>query len=200
MSFLEAVYFEQVYLVFIITKLAAVVVHSNQCALAFYWVRIILRFIMRLTPEHRLQIVQLYYENHGSVRATYRALRQFYGAHNGPSERLIRETMNRFTTKFSPNDNIHPVRRRTVRTPQTIAAVQESVEEDANVSVRRRAQQLHLSRSTLWTILQKDLGPHPYRIQLVQKLKPNDHHLRRTFAEWAKAQIPIDPQFQQNFV
>ena len=84
--------------------------------------------------------------------------------------------MNRFTT-FSLNDNIHHERRRTVRTPQTIAAVQESVEEDANVSVRHRAQQLHLCRSTLWTILQKDLGLHPYKIQLVQELKPNDHHL-----------------------
>ena len=66
-SFLEAVNFEQVYLVFIITKLATVVVHSNYCALAFHWVRIILHFIMRLTPEQRLQIVQLYYENHVSV-------------------------------------------------------------------------------------------------------------------------------------
>ena len=72
---------------------------------------------MKLTLKQRLQIVQLYYESHGSVRATYRALRQFYGAHNRPSERLIRETMNRFTTTFSLNDNIHHVRRRTVRTP-----------------------------------------------------------------------------------
>ena len=92
--------------------------------------------------------MQLYHENHGSVRATYRALRQIYGAHNRPSERLIRETTNRFTTTFSLNDNIHPVRRRTVRTPQTIAAVQESVEEDANVSVHRHAKQLHLCCST----------------------------------------------------
>ena len=48
-------------LVFIITKLATVVIYSNQCALAFYYIRIILHFIMRLTPEQRLQIVQLYY-------------------------------------------------------------------------------------------------------------------------------------------
>ena len=102
---------------------------------------------MRLTPEQRLQIVELYYENHGSVRATYRALRQFYGAHNLPSERLIMETMNRFTTTFSLNDNIHPVR------PETIAVVQESVEEDANVSVPRRAQQFHLCHSNFYIFL-----------------------------------------------
>ena len=74
----------------------------------------------------------------------HRALRRFYGAHNRPLERLIRETMNRFTTTFSLNDKIHPVR------PQTIAVVQESVEEDANVSVLRRAQQFHLCRSNFY--------------------------------------------------
>ncbi|MDK1801134.1 DUF4817 domain-containing protein, partial [Klebsiella pneumoniae] len=31
----------------------------------------------RLTPEQRLQIVQFYFENNGSVRNTYRALRPF---------------------------------------------------------------------------------------------------------------------------
>ena len=30
--------------------------------------------MVRLTPEQRLQIVQIYFENHSSVRATYRAL------------------------------------------------------------------------------------------------------------------------------
>ncbi|CAH2102017.1 unnamed protein product [Euphydryas editha] len=32
----------------------------------------------RLTPEQRFQIVQIYFENHGSVRNTYHALRPFY--------------------------------------------------------------------------------------------------------------------------
>ncbi|KAK9874203.1 hypothetical protein WA026_002560 [Henosepilachna vigintioctopunctata] len=32
----------------------------------------------RLTPEQRLQIVQVHFENNGSVRNTYRALRPFY--------------------------------------------------------------------------------------------------------------------------
>jgi len=37
------------------------------------------QFIMnRLTPEQRLQIVQFYFENNGSVRNTYRALCPFY--------------------------------------------------------------------------------------------------------------------------
>lgn len=39
----------------------------------------------RLTPKHRLQIVQIYFEKHGSTKETRRALRAFYGAHNRPS-------------------------------------------------------------------------------------------------------------------
>ena len=75
----------------------------------------------RLTPEQRLQIVQIYYENNGSVRATHRALRPIFGRHNRPSESLIRLTMDRFRTTFTLVDNTHPQRRRTVRTEDAIA-------------------------------------------------------------------------------
>ena len=47
----------------------------------------------RRTPEERLQIVQLYYANNNSVRATFRALRPFYGVHNRPTELQIRRTV-----------------------------------------------------------------------------------------------------------
>ncbi|XP_054745598.1 uncharacterized protein LOC129249937 [Anastrepha obliqua] len=112
----------------------------------------------RLTPEQRLQIVQIYYENKGSVRATHRALRPIFGRHNRPSESLIRLTMDRFRTTFALVDNTHPQRRRTVRTEDAIAAVEQSIEEDPNESIRHRAQQLQMCPSTLWKILRKDLG------------------------------------------
>ena len=60
-----------------------------------------------------------------------------------------------------------------------------SVTEDPNLSTRRRAQHLSLSAFTTWTILQKDIGLWAYKIQLVQKLEPNDHLRRRIFADWA---------------
>ena len=37
-----------------------------------------------LTLEQRLQIVEIFYQNNGSVRQTCRALRPFYGVHNRP--------------------------------------------------------------------------------------------------------------------
>lgn len=88
----------------------------------------------RLTPEQRLQIVQFYFENNGSVRKTYRAIRPFYRRQNRPSEQLIRLTMERFRTTFTLIDNSHPQRRCTVRTEEAIAAVERSIEEDPNES------------------------------------------------------------------
>ena len=107
----------------------------------------------RLTKEQRLQIVQIYFENNGSVREVYGKLRPFYGRHNRPSEQLIRLTMDRFRTTFTLCDNTHPQRRRTVLTEETIVAVEQNVEEDPNESIRHRAQQLELCPSTLWKIL-----------------------------------------------
>jgi len=102
-----------------------------------------------LTPEQRLQIVEIYFENHGSVRETHRTLRPFYGRHNRPSEQLIRLTMKRFRTTFTLLDSTHHSRRRTVRTKETIAAVECSTKEDPNEYIRHRAQQLDLCPATL---------------------------------------------------
>lgn len=156
--------------------------------------------MQRLTPEQRLQIVEIYFQNSRSVRQTYRALRPHYGAHNRPSEQLIRNTMDRFMSTFTLMDNIHPVRAHTVRTEEAIAAVEVSVTEDPNLSIRRRSQALGLCPSTTWKILRKDLGLHPYKIQLVQQLKPMDHRLRRTFGEWAENQLEVEPHFYREII
>ena len=69
---------------------------------------------------------------------------------------------------------------------------------DPNLSIPRRAQQLRLSHNTTWRILRKDLGLFPYKIQLTQELKPNDYLHRRQFADWAREQLEIDPNFSKN--
>ncbi|GFY26504.1 transposable element Tc3 transposase [Trichonephila clavipes] len=153
----------------------------------------------RLTPEQRFQIVQFYFENNGSVRNTYRALRPFYRRQNRPSEKLIRLTMERFRTTFTLIDNSHLQRCRTVRTEEVIATVERTIEEDPNESICHRAQELDLCPSTLWKILQKDLGLRAYKIQLVQELKPNDHQARR-IVEWAQNEIAVVPDFHKRIL
>lgn len=43
----------------------------------------------RLIPEQRLQIVKIYYQNHGSIRATQRALLPIFSPPNRPADRVI---------------------------------------------------------------------------------------------------------------
>ena len=71
---------------------------------------------------------------------------------------------------------------------------------DPNLSIRRRAQELRLSQTSTWRILRKDLGLFPYKIQLTQELKPNDHLQRRQFADWALEQLEIDLDFGKKII
>ena len=86
--------------------------------------------VQRLTPEQRLQIVQLYYENSYSARNVFRALRSTYSQHNRPTERTIRNTITHLEIQHSLLDNIRPNRSRPARSEENIAAIAESVHED----------------------------------------------------------------------
>lgn len=55
-----------------------------------------------------------------------------YGVYNRPEEWLICIIMDLFQTTCMLNDNVHPVRFRTVRNEETVGAVQESIEEEPN--------------------------------------------------------------------
>lgn len=60
---------------------------------------------------------------------------------------------------------------------------------------QNQSQQLGFCYSTTWKILRKDLGVKPFKIQLVQELKPHDLPQRLTFGEWALAKLDEDPFF-----
>jgi len=70
-----------------------------------------------------------------------------------------------------------------VRSTENIVAVAQSVLKQASTSTRHRSQNLNISRTSLRRILNKDLGMKPYKVQLVQELKPHDHSMRFRFAQ-----------------
>ena len=151
----------------------------------------------RLTNEQRLQIIEFYYQNACSVKKVHRALLPFYGQFNRPTEAAIRAIVTKFRTKFTLLDIKPPARLRRVRTEENIAAVSASVNDDHQLSIRRRAQQLGLCYSTTWKILPKDLGVKPFKIQLVQELKPIDLPQRRILVNgllksWPKIHFVIE--------
>lgn len=154
----------------------------------------------KYTPQQRLVIVQKYYENRRSFVNTRRALRENYAPHNRPTVLAIRRIVEKYERDFTLHDAKTPTRYRNARSEQNIAAVRDSVAEVANLSIPRRSQELHLSKTTTWRILRKDLGLHPYKIVLTQQLKPLDHRKRREFADWTLEQIETDPNFGQKII
>ena len=83
--------------------------------------------------------------------------------------------MKKFEETGSIMNSKSPVRHRTGRSLDNVAAMSKSVAESPGTSLRRRSQQLNIPRSTMQRILTKDLHLHAYKIQLTQELKPTDH-------------------------
>ena len=102
----------------------------------------------RLTNEQRLQIIEFYYQNECSVKKVHRALLPFYGQFRRPSLSAIRGVVMKFRTKFTLLDIKPSTRSCNVRNEENIAAVAASVQEDRELSIRRRSQQLGLCYST----------------------------------------------------
>jgi len=63
-----------------------------------------------------------------------------------------------------------------------------------------RSQELNISRTSLRRILHKELGMKPYKVQLVQELKPNDHQVHFGFAQWAQQRLLEDDHFYQKII
>ena len=139
--------------------------------------------------QQYVRIIKLFYQNGCSVLATYRELRPFYGRHNRPTDRTIRNVVDKFESTGSVNDRPTPVRRRNARSAENIATIRESVQENPRQSIPRRAQEFGLSQTSTWRILRRDLSLHPYKIQLTQELKVNDQKRRRLFADWASERL-----------
>ena len=105
----------------------------------------------RRTPEERLQIVQLYYANNNSVRATFRALRPFYGVHNRPTELQIRRTVDRFCSTFTLCDNVHPERRRIGVCRIFFGSLPKpNIRQFGRIFCRSRIECLFLPNSSIW--------------------------------------------------
>ncbi|CAH1955700.1 unnamed protein product [Acanthoscelides obtectus] len=105
-------------------------------------------------------------------------LNYLLGRNNVPSVNTIHHLELKFEQAGEVKDLPRSSRARTVRTPETIEAVRESVVERPETSTRHRSQELGIP---LCTLLKKDLYLRPYKIQLTQELQPSDHERRRQY-------------------
>ena len=149
----------------------------------------------RFSIAQRVNFVRLYYKNDENPANVFRAIRTDFGRHGRPTEHIIANVVRKFEQTGSVADIVRPVHHRNVRSAENIAAVAASVEDDPNVSIPRRAQQLGLSNTSLWRILHLDLHLHPYKVQLVQKLERGDHGMRREYVDWVNEQQQQNAEF-----
>ena len=94
----------------------------------------------------------------------------------------------------SIKQNVKKIQKQCVH-PRNIAAVAESACEARSISNHHRSQQLNISETSLRWILHKDLSMTPYKVQLVQELKPIDHPMSFRFAKWACDRLTEDADF-----
>lgn len=149
----------------------------------------------RYSIAQRINIVKTYYKNNDSPSETHRALRKDFGRHNRPVLSTISSVVAKFERTGSVADDFKPTRFRSARSVENIAATAASVDRDDSLSIPRRRQELGLSYGSLWRILNLDLHLHPYKVQLVQKLEPGDHGMRRVYAKWVLEQQKQNPDF-----
>lgn len=136
--------------------------------------------------EQRAFAIKSYYKNNDCVVAAQRQFRiHFVIPRHGsvPSAHAIKSWIHKFEETGIPNKTKHRGPNKTVRTPENIARVRASIERSPKRSVRKRAQALRLCKTSLLRILHKDLNLHPYKIQIVQALKPTDYPARLHFSE-----------------
>ena len=90
-----------------------------------------------------------YIENNGNVAECVRKLRTDFGRKETPSAPYIRYIGKKVKETGILIDKPKREKPKTVRTPENIAAVAESVSEAPSTSLHRRSQQLNISETAL---------------------------------------------------
>lgn len=128
----------------------------------------------RYAIEQRVFIVEQYFKNNECLAAVVRKFHTKYGRNSVLTSSTVKRLIEKFRETGSVGDAKHTGRPKTSRSNVNIEAVRASVGDNPWTSIRRRGQELQISRSSLQRILTKDLCLHAYKIQLTQLLKPNE--------------------------
>ena len=140
---------------------------------------------MSWATEQNIFIVEAYFRQ----KAIHTAQLQFkerFRCLAFPVHSMIYRWVNKFRTHGTVHNlnhkdasrQSHSGRPKSSRTPHNVAAVRDSVVHSPNKSVRRRSQELGINQESVRRILIADLHKYPYRIQIKQKLTPDNMRKR----------------------
>uniref|UniRef100_A0A1Y1JZD5 DUF4817 domain-containing protein n=1 Tax=Photinus pyralis TaxID=7054 RepID=A0A1Y1JZD5_PHOPY len=144
--------------------------------------------------EHRTFCVKAYFENGRSIVRVQRAFRlRFNIAPRGriPDRNCILSWVNAFET----SGNVSTIRRgpqNSVITPENVERVRVAIQQSPRRSIRKQSQVLGISRRSMHRIIKEHLHMHPYKMVVVQELKPRDYEARQIASENILAALPRD--------
>ncbi|PNF27340.1 hypothetical protein B7P43_G02435 [Cryptotermes secundus] len=150
--------------------------------------------------QERVVAVRSYYRHGDSLVEALREFRRHFNLaprDHAPSKHAIRTWVQNFEETGSVGKRKSSGRPGSAWTPENVEAVQASVLRSPHRSVRKVAAAVTVSRRSVQRILH-ELKFHPYKLQLVQELKPNDHLLRRQFCEAIMNKTDENPDFIEN--
>jgi hypothetical protein len=76
---------------------------------------------------------------------------------------------------------------------ENVATVKMALEKSPQMSMRRLSAEMNISKTSCLKIARNVLGMDPYKISLLQELKPGDAEKRMKFAEWMLEFVNSDP-------
>ena len=136
---------------------------------------------MPWTTEQKIFIVEAYFREN-SIHAAQLQFKKRFRCREFPVHSMIYRWVNKFRThgtvlnlnRKDTNRQSHTERPKSSRALSKVAAVRDSVVRSPGKSLRRRSQELGINRESVRRILTSDLNMNPYRIQIKQKLTPDD--------------------------
>jgi hypothetical protein len=155
---------------------------------------------MTFTQAQKVFCVKKYFKKN-SYKYAITKFRETYDHNKFPSKTDIY----RWKTKFETMGTINNMRMKypqsktgrkfSARSPDNVRAVRDSVGRSPKKSIRRRSQDLGLTRMAVQRILIKDLHLYPYWIQIKHKLTPADKEKRVIMCNWFADKIEEEPDF-----
>ena len=159
---------------------------------------------MPWTTEQKIFIVEAYFRQK-SIHAAQLQFKERFGCREFPVHSMIYRWVNKFRTHGTVHNlnrkdtrrQSHSGRQKSSRTPHNVAAVRDCCPQPKQVCA--------LAKSGAWNqpgvrakILIADLHMYPYRIQIKQKLTPDDMRKRVIMCQWFCDKIDAVPDFLDN--